>query len=219
MGIFEASLWFPTCRQAGKAALLSEPDKKSAQKALFLSLFVPQMALFQRLNGNFPLSRSINSRQAVEFSGEMGENKYMRSKQRSGMQGEKELIKLVPCPNCGKDLMLLPSNYPLYDIQCTGCSFRAQVKTNNNKPSPVARGAGWEIMDKVLKSGFMVPPLFLNFKWREKGKQKQVIRFYPFVPKKNLRKYKLSKKAHNADFWMFNYIGLDKLPYFIVYQK
>lgn len=74
-------------------------------------------------------------------------------------------------------------------------------------------------MDKVLKSGFVTPPIFANFKWKEKGEEKQEIRFYPFIPKANLRKYKLSEKARRANYWMFNYIGLDKLPFFIVYKK
>lgn len=137
----------------------------------------------------------------------------------NGDNGEKEIVDLVPCPNCGKKLMLLPKNYPLYDVQCTGCNFRAQVKTNQSKPKAVIFGAGWQIMDKVLKSGFITPPIFANFKWKENGKEKQEIRFYPFVPKKNLRKYKLSETARRANYWMFNYIGLDILPYFIVYNK
>jgi len=112
---------------------------------------------------------------------------------RPGDIGEKEVIKLVPCPNCNKELMLLPPNYPLYDVRCSGCSFRAQVKTNNNKPRGVVFGAGWEVMDKVLKSGFITAPLILNFKWAEKRKRRQEIRFYPFIPKKNLRKYKYSE--------------------------
>lgn len=137
----------------------------------------------------------------------------------SGDQGEKEIIDLVPCPNCGKKLMLLPAGYPLYDVQCTGCNFRAQAKTSQSKPKSVVFGAGWQIMDKVLKSGFITPPIFTNFKWQEAGNKKQEVRFYPFVPKKNLRKYKLSEKARRANYWMFNYTGLDKLPYFIVYEK
>lgn len=143
----------------------------------------------------------------------------MPSNRQSGEQGEKEIISLIPCPNCGKKLMELPPNYPLYDVQCSGCSFRAQVKTNQSKPKPIIFGAGWEIMDKVLKSGFITPPIFVNFKWVEKGTTKQEMRFYPFIPKKNLRKYKLSEKARRANYWMFNYIGLDKLPYFIVYKN
>lgn len=137
----------------------------------------------------------------------------------SGDAGEREVIDLVPCPNCGKKLMSLPTGYPLYDVQCTGCSFRAQVKTNASKPKAVVFGAGWDIMEKVLKSGFMTPPLFLNFKWQEKGKQKQEIRFYPFVPKNNLHKYQLSAQARRANYKMFHYVGMDKLPFFEMYKK
>jgi len=136
-----------------------------------------------------------------------------------GEKGEKEVVKLVPCPNCGKKLMRLPEGYPLYDVQCTGCNFRAQVKTNNSKPKSIVFGAGWEVMNKVLKSGFLTPPLFLNFKWKEKGKNKQEIRFYPFVPKKNLHRYQLSPQARRANYRMFRYVGMDKLPYFVVYRR
>lgn len=82
-----------------------------------------------------------------------------------GDKGELEVVDLVACPNCGKKLMVLPPNYPLYDIQCTGCSFRAQIKTNQSKPKREIFGAGWEIMDKVLKSGYQIPPLITNDKW------------------------------------------------------
>lgn len=140
-------------------------------------------------------------------------NKY------AGDVGEKEVIDLVPCPNCSKKLMVLPPSFPLYDVQCTGCSFRAQVKTNNSKPKKIIFGAGWDIINKVLKSGFITPPLIVNFKWAEKGKQKQQIRFYPFVPKLHLKKHQLSSTARRANYWMFNYIGLDKLPHFILYTK
>jgi len=143
----------------------------------------------------------------------------MAGNKQAGDVGEKEVVRLVPCPNCGKDLMQLPVGYPLYDVQCTGCTFRAQVKTNNSKPKPIVFGAGWQIMEKVLKSGFMSPALFLNFKWSDGGKNKQEIRFYPFVPKKNLKKYKLSEKARRANYWMFRYEGMDKLPYFEVYKN
>src|SRR3989344_6797084 len=141
-----------------------------------------------------------------------------RNNRESGNSGEQEVVNLVPCPNCGKKVMALPSNYPLYDVQCTGCSFRAQVKTNSSKPKDVVFGAGWDIMEKVLKSGFMTPPIFVNFKWQEIGVDKQEIRFYPFVPKDNLRKYQLSPTARRANYKMFNYTGLEKLPHFIVYQ-
>jgi hypothetical protein len=136
-----------------------------------------------------------------------------------GDAGEREVVDLIPCPNCGKELMILPPNYPLFDVQCSGCSFRAQIKTNQSKPKKEMFGAGWEIMDKVLKSGFITPPLIANFKWAENGLQKHEVRFYPFIPKKNLKHRTLSPTARRANYKMFNYIGLDQLPHFILYQK
>ncbi len=140
----------------------------------------------------------------------------MSKNKQSGDTGELEIVKLIPCPNCAKRLMPLPANYPLFDVQCTGCSFRAQVKTNNTKPKSVIFGAGWQIMNKVLKSGYMSPPLILNFKWQEKDKKRQEIRFYPFVPRKSLHHYRLSAKARRANYEMFVYKGMDTLPHFVM---
>ena len=143
----------------------------------------------------------------------------MAKNQDSGEGGEKEIVALVPCPNCGKELMQLPKNYPLYDLQCTGCSFRAQVKTNNSKPKNEIFGAGWDIMEKVLKSGFMIPPLIANFKWIEKGVERHKVIFYPFIPKSHLKKRTLPSTARRANYKMFNYVGLDKLANFILLEK
>ena len=66
----------------------------------------------------------------------------MSNNKKAGDEGEKEVLNLVACPHCKKSLMQLPPNYPLYDLQCTGCSFRAQVKTNNSKPKDEIFGAG-----------------------------------------------------------------------------
>lgn len=143
----------------------------------------------------------------------------MSKNKESGDTGELEVCELVPCPNCSKKLMILPKNYPLYDVQCVGCNFRAQVKTNNTKPKPIIFGAGWDIMEKVLKSGFITPPLITNFKWKDKVGEHQEVRFYPFVPKKNLKMHQLSSTARRANYKMFNYVGIDKLPYFVVYLK
>lgn len=114
--------------------------------------------------------------------------------------------------------MLLPTNYPMCDVQCTGCNFRAQVKTNFSKPKSEIFGAGWEITEKVLKSGYLMPPLIANYKWDDKTGLRQEIRFYPFIPKPNLKKRILSPAARRANYKMFNYVGLDKLPYFTLYK-
>jgi DNA-directed RNA polymerase subunit RPC12/RpoP len=143
----------------------------------------------------------------------------MSKSQTSGDQGELEIVEKVKCPNCGKSLMTLPKNYPLYDIQCQGCLFRAQVKTNNCKPKPIIFGAGWDIISKVMKSGYMVPPLITNFKWKDKEGEHQEIRFYPFIPKINLKMHQLSEKARRANYKMFNYIGIDEIPFFTLFKK
>lgn len=144
----------------------------------------------------------------------------MSKNKQSGDEGELDVAEKIACPNCGKKLMLLPPNYPLYDVQCVGCNFRAQVKTNICKPKAVIFGAGWDIMEKVLKSGFIAPPLITNFKWTNKdGNKFQEIRFYPFIPKNNLKMHQLAPTAKRANYKMFNYTGIDQLPFFVLYTE
>ncbi len=143
----------------------------------------------------------------------------MAGNKAAGDVGEREVVERVPCPNCAKKLMLLPPGYPLYDVQCTGCLFRAQVKTNNTKPKPIIFGAGWDIISKVMKSGYMVPPLVTNFKWQDKAGKHQEIRFYPFMPKVNLKMHQLSPQARRANYKMFNYIGIDEIPFFVLLKE
>lgn len=52
-----------------------------------------------------------------------------------GTEGEKEVISLIKCPNCGKELMSLPESYPLCDVLCTACHFRAQIKSSSSNPN------------------------------------------------------------------------------------
>lgn len=136
-----------------------------------------------------------------------------------GDAGEVDVVSKIKCPNCNKELMLLPPNYLMNDVQCSGCNFRAQIKTNKSKPKKEIFGAGWDVTDKVLKSGYLMPPLIANYVWIEDKAQKQEIRFYPFIPKLNLRKRILSAKAVRANYKMFNYIGLDTIPFFTLYKK
>ena len=65
----------------------------------------------------------------------------------------------------------------------------------------------------------MVPPMLANFKWKDKEGRHQEIRFYPFVPKINLKMHRLSEKAQRANYRMFNYIGIDEIPFFTLYKK
>ena len=133
--------------------------------------------------------------------------------------GEREVVNLVPCPNCGKRLQTLPKHYPMYDVQCTACYFRAQIKSRNMKPQNTMTGAGWDILHKVLRAGHTVPPLITNWKWMEGSRKHQYIVFYPFVPRKNIEHYKLSPTAVTANSKRFNYIGLNNLPSLTLYAK
>jgi hypothetical protein len=52
-----------------------------------------------------------------------------------------------------------------------------------------------------------------------KNIEHQKIIFYPFVAKSNLKKYQLSEKARRANYKMFRYVGLSKLPHFVLYES
>lgn len=137
----------------------------------------------------------------------------------TGDEGEREVILFVRCPNCGNELTKLPPNFPMFDAQCTRCTFRAQVKTNNCKPKNSIFGAGFDIYEKVLKAGFLAPPLIVNFRWEKEGMLQQRILFFPFVPKKHIRKYTLSETARRANYRMFRYERLNELPNFVLYTS
>jgi len=131
----------------------------------------------------------------------------------TGTEGEKEVIEKVRCPNCGQQLMSLPPSYPLFDVQCTACLFRAQIKTSTSKPGGKIMGATGTIMNYYIKAGQIIPPLIVNHKW-DGG---QEIRFYPFVPKENLKFRQLSPTAIRANLKMFDYSGLNTVPYFVLF--
>lgn len=141
----------------------------------------------------------------------------MANNKESGDAGEQEVVDLALCPNCNSKLMLLPPSFPLYDIQCTRCLFRAQVKTSHVKPSGTIRGAGWDIYEKVLKAGHLAPPLIVNYRWTDNGSEHHEIRFYPFIAKENVQKYTLAPTARRANYRMFNYVKLNNLPYIRLY--
>ena len=176
--------------------------------------------MFPLRSAGQPIPRKDMGKRTTRTALQRGASGKERPPRQSGDEGEKEVIRLVRCPNCGKELMRLPPNYPMYDVQCTACSFRAQVKTNRCKPKNEIFGAGWEILNKVLKAGFMIPPLIVNFKWREEGSSKQSIVFFPFVPRRHIRKT-VARPTRSArrPYAMFNYTRLGDLPHMILFER
>jgi hypothetical protein len=96
-----------------------------------------------------------------------------------GTEGEKEVISLIKCPNCQKELMSLPESFPLCDALCSACHFRTQIKTSSSNPykSKTVRGSGWDIMEKSLKAGGLIPSLIVNYKWDEEDQKNRKLDF------------------------------------------
>jgi len=105
--------------------------------------------------------------------------------------------------------MKLPSSFPLFDVRCVRCLFRAQVKTARCKPKGEIFGAGWSILEKNLKAGHMIPPLIVNFQWKDRSRRiARKVFFFPFLTQQNIRKRQRSKHGRRPEYKEFNYIGL-----------
>ncbi len=128
-----------------------------------------------------------------------------------GDWGERYVRDRVACPNCGKGLQLLPTGYPLADVQCTACAFRAQVKTARSRPKGTVHGAGWDVVDKVTKSGHLLPSLLVVWAWPKEKPTNVRVDFFPFISRQALEPYQLSPTAKRANYRMFRY-RLDGLP-------
>jgi len=74
-------------------------------------------------------------------------------------------------------------------------------------------------MNDSNRIGQLIPPIITNFKWTDKTGKHQEVRFYPFLSKQNLKKYVISSGSKRSGHAMFNYVGLDRTPHFVLYQK
>ena len=126
----------------------------------------------------------------------------------SGDAGEDYIVRRVKCPSCESALMKLPRAFPMYDIQCTRCLFRAQVKSANCFPKGEVFGGGLDIMEKNLRVGQMIPPLIANFYWgsgRTKGRK---VYLFPFLTQRNLPPRTRSSGGARPGYREFNYVHL-----------
>jgi hypothetical protein len=142
------------------------------------------------------------------------------TKKQIGDRGEDEIVELIPCPNCTSRLMKLPQSYPLYDLLCSSCTFRVQVKTSSSNPTNtfVIRSGGWKILEHWLKAGQPMPQLIVNFHWVDKKTQeeKREVRFYPFIWRKNVKPRIANIKSQNRKHEMYDF-NLRGLVYYILY--
>ncbi len=134
---------------------------------------------------------------------------------KAGKAGEEAVVEVVRCPNCQSKLMLLPPGFPLFDVQCTRCMFRAQIKTvRAAPPKDQIFGAGWDVLEKTLKSGQLIPPLLLNFQWVDgaTNEPRHEVYFFPFLTKDNVRR-RQRKSGQRSGYKEFNYVGLINVPH------
>ncbi len=82
--------------------------------------------------------------------------------QKLGDWGEKQVAKLIPCPNCdAMKLRVLRNSFPSLDLICGNCAtYMAQVKTVDLKSKPDVRpktipGAGWKPLETQIARGVL----------------------------------------------------------------
>jgi hypothetical protein len=134
-----------------------------------------------------------------------------------GDEAERYVVERVPCPSCGCGLRQLPPGYPLFDVQCSRCLFRAQVKRVQEKPRSRLRGGSWNVVSTYLRTGQLLPPMFVCFEWPRSRAEPGSVYFFPLVPAKNVGKRVLSER-HKTDAGraMAEYRDMLSLPYKIV---
>ncbi len=141
-------------------------------------------------------------------------------KKTTGDIGEKFVASNAPCPACGKALVALPEGYPLFDLQCSACTFRCQVKATVKQRQNAIPGGGWSILNAVLKTGQHVPPLIYVSRVGEAHSGSPVVRFFPFIPRNHLKKVQPFPDGHKrADYLQFRYTRMNRVPSFILNEK
>lgn len=120
------------------------------------------------------------------------------SSARLGEEAERFIAERVPCPSCGGALHELARGYPLFDVQCSRCLFRAQVKRVQESPRNRLRGGSWSVVNTYLRTGQLLPPMFVRFDWPRTEREPGTVYFFPLVPAKNVSKRVLSA-SHKTD--------------------
>lgn len=134
-----------------------------------------------------------------------------------GEEAERFVVEHVRCPSCASPLRRLPPGYPLFDLQCYRCLFRAQVKRVQEKPRSRLRGGSWNVVSTYLRTGQLLPPMFVCFDWPRSQPEPGCVYFFPLVPAKNVVKRVLSNQ-HRTDAGraMAEYRDMLSLPHEVV---
>ena len=137
---------------------------------------------------------------------------------RAGFEAEAFVIENVPCPSCGHELRALHPGFPLYDVDCSRCLFRAQVKRILAPPRNRIRGASWDVLHHHLRTGQLIPPIFACFGWKTGAPAPQVIYFFPFIPATHISRRVLSENHATPGRKMTEYERMLELPKMVVWE-
>jgi hypothetical protein len=141
----------------------------------------------------------------------------MAANARLGRQAEDFVVEHLSCPSCASLLRPLPPGYPLYDVECVRCVFRAQVKRVRAQPRDRIRGGSWTILSHHLKTGHLLPPMFVCFGWPASEDRPSTVWFFPLVPAVNVRPRKLSENHKTAaGRLMTEYERMRELPHMVL---
>ena len=137
----------------------------------------------------------------------------------SGEEGELWVRQHVRCPNCAKGWFeRYPSGYPLYDVYCLRCQFRAQVR-KHYLPASRSRhvGASWEKIGASLTVGEPLPPIIYCHGWPSGAADPEEVFLYPFVPY-SVVKARAIKTGPQTGRNMTDYVGLRDVPRMLLWR-
>jgi|ERR1039458_3979989 hypothetical protein len=136
----------------------------------------------------------------------------------SGERAVEFVLAQVKCPYCGKTLIDLPRATPVYDVACSRCEFRAQVKSVETRKRSRIRGASARPLAGLRLAGKLSPPLSVVWEWDGTVRSAAEISLFPLVPWSHL--HERAPPANHAMMpgrLMVDYHDLQLLPHFELY--
>jgi hypothetical protein len=141
------------------------------------------------------------------------------SRSAQGAQAERFVVQYLSCQSCGSSLRELPVGYPLFDVECVRCLFRAQVKRVKAGPRDRLRGGSFDLVSHHLKTGHLLPPLFVCFGWETGAATPGEVWFFPLVPAKNVKARILSERHSTPGRRMAEFVGMRALPHSVIWRS
>lgn len=136
----------------------------------------------------------------------------------SGERAVQFVLAEVSCPYCTKALMDLPRATPVYDVACSRCEFRAQVKSVETRKRSRIRGASARPLAGLRLAGKLSPPLIVVWQWDGEQRSADEVSLFPLVPWSHVRERVLpANHATMAGRLMVDYHDLVRLPHFTLF--